>query len=68
MKLSHFWAAVDSLGKTEAQRADALDLSERGFRDWRNKDVPRLIRRIVENPALAEALAKDAEEQAQKAS
>ena len=66
-KLSHFWAALEEMGDTDVQRA-ALELSERGFRDWRNKDVPRIIQRIVNNPALAEALAKDAEEQAKKAS
>lgn len=64
MKLIHFWAAVDRLAVTEAEKAKALGLSERAFRDWK-RSVPRPLRRIVEHPELAAALAKDARENEQ---
>jgi len=61
MKLIHFWAAVDRLAATEAEKARALGLSERAFRDWKRK-LPRSLLRIAQRPDIAAALARDAQE------
>lgn len=61
MKLIHFWEAVDRLAETEAEKAKALGLSERAFRDWKRR-LPIALRRLAERPELIDALAKDARE------
>ncbi len=63
MKLIHFWEAVDRLAVTEAEKAKALGISERAFRDWKHS-LPRSLQRIARHPELAAALAKDAREEA----
>lgn len=59
MALNSFFAAVDSLGGTEVERAKALGISDRQLLNWRKGQVPRLVRRLALNPRLLDALRDD---------
>lgn len=60
MRLLEFQETLDRLGPNDAERAKVLGVSERTIRLWKAK-APRIIQIIATNPALAQALAKDAE-------
>ncbi len=60
MPLSNFQETLKQLGNDDVERGKALGVAERTIRLWRAKE-PRIIKIIASNPALAQALAKDAE-------
>jgi len=60
MQLSNFQEMLKQLGSDDIERGKALGVAERTVRLWRAKE-PRIIQIIASNPALARALAKDAE-------
>lgn len=59
MSLVNFQETLQQLGSDDEERGKALGVAERTIRLWRAKE-PRIIRIIAANPALAQALAKDA--------
>ena len=60
MQLSHFHDVLKKLGTNDIERGRVLGIDDRTVRLWRAQ-VPRIIRILASNPALAQALAKDAE-------
>lgn len=66
MDLSNFFAAVDGLGATEAERARALGISDRQLLTWRKGGVPRAVRFIAKNPNLLDGLRQDGQRFAAK--
>ena len=60
MQLSNFQETLKQLGSDDIERGKALGVAERTVRLWRAKE-PRIIQIIAANPALAQALVKDAE-------
>lgn len=66
MALNSFFAAVDTLGGTEVERARALGISDRQLLNWRKGQVPRLVRRLALNPQLLDALRNDGRDFGQK--
>lgn len=60
MSLTNFQETLRQLGPDDAKRGEILGVSERTIRLWRAKE-PRIIHIIASNPALARALAEDAE-------
>lgn len=59
MALVNFQEVLKQLGSDDVERGKALGVAERTIRLWRAKE-PRIIQIIASNPALAQALAKDA--------
>ncbi|NNJ11968.1 hypothetical protein EKD04_016665 [Chloroflexales bacterium ZM16-3] len=59
MSLENFFAAIESLGTTQVERAQALGITDRQLLTWRKGKLPRLIKHLVQNPDLLHALAED---------
>jgi hypothetical protein len=62
MKLENFFAAIESLGATQEERALVLGITDRQLQYWRKGKIPRLINRLAKNPDLLLALAKDGQQ------
>ncbi len=60
MPLTNFQETLKQLGSDDVERGKAIGVAERTIRLWRARE-PRIIQIIASNPALAQALAKDAE-------
>jgi len=60
MPLTNFQETLKRLGSDDIERGKVLGISERTVRLWRAKE-PHIIQVLASNPALAHALAKDAE-------
>lgn len=60
MLLTNFQETLKQLGSDDSERGKAIGVSERTIRLWKAKE-PRIIQILASNPALARALAKDAE-------
>ena len=60
MLLSNFQETLKQLGSDDAERGKVLGVSERTVRLWKARE-PRIIQILASNPALARALARDAE-------
>lgn len=54
--------AINALGATEAERAQALNLSERALRTWRNDGIPPSVLRLLRAPGVVAALAATPED------
>lgn len=50
-------AAIDALGATDVERAQALGVTDRSLRGWRQDGLPMPLLRFLAHPSLAEALA-----------
>lgn len=61
MPLIHFQETLKQLGSDDIERGKIIGVSERTVRLWRAQE-PRIIQIIAAHPALAQALAKDAEQ------
>lgn len=55
-----FSAELDALGRTNQERASALDMPLRTFMDWKSSKLPFHVKRIM-RPSLLRALADDIE-------
>jgi hypothetical protein len=62
MALNSFFAAIDNLGATEVERARALGITDRQLLTWRKGGVPRVVKRLAQNPRLLDALRADGDE------
>lgn len=60
MSFENFFAAVDQLGETREQQAQALDMTSRGLQKLRKGKIPRWLTILVTKPELLDALARDA--------
>lgn len=60
MPLTNFQETLRQLGSDDVERGKAIGVAERTIRLWRARE-PRIIQIIASHPALAHALAKDAE-------
>jgi hypothetical protein len=58
--LLSFKQAIEGLGKTGKERAKALGVSETIYYEMKRGKIPRYITRLVQRPALLEALLDDA--------
>jgi hypothetical protein len=66
MALTHFFEAINRLGRTEAERASRLGITPRRLLDWRKGEIPETIRLLRRTPELAEAIAEDARQPAEQ--
>lgn len=58
--LPTFFATIDRLGETNAERAKHLQMSDRSLENWKSGKIPRILRVLLNNPDLLSAIATDA--------
>lgn len=66
MSFDNFFAAVERLGTTREQQAQALEMTPRGFQKLRKNKIPRWLIILVRHPELLDALARDAKTRTQE--
>jgi len=64
MPLENFFAAVEQLGATRTQQAQALGMTDRGLLKLRKGSIPRWLSILVARPELLDALMRDAQKHA----